>query len=158
MIEQSLLRHLMLSYQMLLDVIDECPDDLWIDRKEDDSVWKRVLHVLEGIDYWFDDFSEYQFPVLFKDYSAEMDLDNKTSLTKQQIREYTDLIEKKIVGFFQMMAEKAIANESKKHPKVTYIDIVLSQIRHIQINIGYYNEKMNAKGRKSVEWIGYNEQ
>jgi hypothetical protein len=57
MISQSLHRHLLLSFRMLMDVIDTCPDALWLAGREKDSIWKRVFHVLESLDFWFDDFS-----------------------------------------------------------------------------------------------------
>jgi hypothetical protein len=157
MIGKILQRHLQFSFRMLLDVVEKCPDELWIRGEENDSVWKRVFHVLESLDFWFDDFSGYLFPGFFKGFSAEMDVDNKTSLTKQQIRHYGDLVKKKIDVFFTVMNPLKLEEKSNTHPNVTYADIVLSQIRHLQINVGYCNEKFIGKKLKGVTWAGYNE-
>jgi uncharacterized protein YutD len=150
-------RHLMLSFQMILAVIEQCPDAIWTNRNEKESVWKRVLHVLESVDYWLGDFSDYQFPQFFKGFSAEMEFQNKLSISKTQIIEYAKFIEGKIAIFFHNMSEEKLTTESMKHQKVTYLDIVLSQIRHIQTNVGYCNEKLIGTGCKAVDWIGFNE-
>jgi hypothetical protein len=50
-----------------------------------------------------------------------------------------------------------LEEKSKTHPNATYADIALCQIRHIQINIGYCNEKSIGKGLKGVKWTGINE-
>lgn len=149
--------HLSLSFQMLTNVIKSCPDHLWIDQDENESVWKRVIHVLESIDYWFDDFSDYQFNNRFSGLSAEMDITCSSTLSKKDILEYNELISDRINVFFNSINDDVLASHSGKHQNLTYLDIILSQIRHIQINIGYCNEKFNAKGLKGIEWAGYNE-
>jgi hypothetical protein len=150
-------RHLTLSFQMLLNVLERCPDNLWVGQKEHESIWKRVFHALESIDFWIDDFSEYRFPEAFNGFSAEMNIENKSSLTKRQLLEYSKLVNGKISGFINGLTENNLTELSKKHPKTTYLDIILSQIRHIQVNIGYCNQKMIEHGIKGVEWVGYNE-
>ncbi|HEX3020642.1 MAG TPA: hypothetical protein VHP36_10090 [Chitinispirillaceae bacterium] len=150
--------HFMLSFNMLLNIVENCPGNLWISDKENESIWKRVLHVLESIDFWFDDFSVYHFDRMFGFFSAEMDRCNASVLTKSDIFKYLDLINIKIQNFFDMVNDEILTEASTKHPSVTYLDIILSQIRHIQINIGYCNEKYNSKGIKSPEWLGHNEE
>jgi hypothetical protein len=150
--------HLMLSFKMLINIVENCPENLWISDNENESIWKRVLHVLESIDFWIDDFSDYHFNRLFEKFSAEMDIYNKSILTKNNIFRYLDLINVKVQNFLVIMNDDFLLKTSPKHPSVTYLDIILSQIRHIQINIGYCNEKFNSKGIKSPEWLGYNEE
>jgi hypothetical protein len=149
--------HLTLSFQMLTNVIKSCPDHLRIDQNENESAWKRVLHVLESIDFWFDDFSDYQFYNRFSGLSAEMDTTCGSTLSKEEMLKYHELINVKISNFFASMDDEFLTTNSCKHQNLTYLDIILSQIRPIQINIGYCNEKFNAKGLKGVDWAEYNE-
>lgn len=80
-------------------------------------------------------------------------------LTAQNdIFQYLDLLKIKIQNFFSIMNDELLLKASVKHTDVTFLDIILSQIRHIQINIGYCNEKFNIIGIKSPEWLGYNEE
>ena len=150
--------HLTLSFKMLIAIVENCPGTHWISDDENESIWKRVLHVLESMDFWFDDFSDYHFNRLFENFSAEMDKYNKSILTKNNMFKYLDLINVKIQNFFVMLNDDMLLETSSKHSSVAYLDIIVSQIRHIQINIGYCNEKFNSKGIKSSEWLGYNEE
>ncbi|MFW6328056.1 MAG: hypothetical protein ACOC2F_07060 [Bacteroidota bacterium] len=113
---------------------------------------------MESIDFWLDDFSEYHFKNLFVNFTAEMDICNKSVFTKNDVLQYQDLINDKIENYFNIMNDELLIKTSSNHSSVTYLDIILSQIRHIQINIGYCNEKFNSKGIKSPEWLGYNEE
>ena len=115
------------------------------------------MHVLESIDYWLDDFDDYAFKDFFKDLSAEMDVTNSIVLTKNDILNYLENINLKISDYFINLDSLNLIDKSLKHANVTYLDILLGQIRHIQVNIGYCNEKFSNNGVKSVEWIGYNE-
>lgn len=157
-ITERLNTHLTLSFKMLTNIVEKCPENLWIVVDENESIWKRVLHVLESIDFWLDDFSDYHFNRLFVNFSAEMDICSKSVLTKKDIFQYQDLLNDKIETFFNMIDDELLIKTSSNHSSVTYLDIILSQIRHIQINIGYCNEKFSNKGIKSPEWLGYNEE
>jgi hypothetical protein len=123
--------HLLACWKMLNKVIDICPPDLWVSADGIDSIWKRVLHVLESIDYWLDDFSEYEFKGLFGNFSAEMDSANQTSLSKDEITKYLKFINAKINRFFNMMHDAKLSENSLKHPKATNFDIALCQISYI---------------------------
>lgn len=151
-------RHLLLSFQMLTGIIDHCPDNLWSGSDENSAIWKRILHVLESIDYWFDDFEEYAFPVKFPGYSAEMDETNQSPVHRNDLSSYSKTILLKIENYFNMLSSPLLTQQSIKHPKLTYLDIILSQIRHIQINIGYCNEKFCRSGYKGTGWMGYCEE
>lgn len=143
---------------MLINIVEKCPENLWVADDENESIWKRILHVLESIDFWLNDFSDYDFNRLFGNFSAEMDIYNKSILTKNDISQYQDLLNDKIQNFFNMMNDEFLLKTSSKHSSVTFLDVILSQIRHIQINNGYCNEKFNSKGINSPEWLGYNEE
>jgi len=143
---------------MLENILKQCPDELWFNTDESESIWKRFLHVLESIDYWFDDFDDYKFINFFGNLSAEMEIKNSSCLSKNEISKYLKVIKLKSDDYFKHLNPLMLTDKSIKHPKVTYLDIILSQIRHIQVNIGYCNEKFNHKGIQSIEWIGYNEE
>lgn len=143
---------------MLEDIIEHCPNDLWFGSDENHTIWKRVLHALESIDYWLDDFNVYSFSIKFPLYTAEMDEINPSPLHRNDLSNYSKTIHLKIENFFDNLSSSMLTQPSVKHPKVTYLDIILSQIRHIQINIGYCNEKFSRNGYRSADWTGYKEE
>jgi hypothetical protein len=155
---EILKRHLLMSFRMLENIIAHCPDDLWSGSDENRTIWKRVFHVLESIDYWFDDFDEYTFPIKFPQYIAELDETNPSPLQQNVLSDYSKIIMKKIENYFNNLDSSMLTDHSIKHPKVTFLDIILCQIRHIQINIGYCNEKFNNFGYKGTDWAGYEEE
>lgn len=143
---------------MLEGIIAHSPDDLWSGSDENRTIWKRALHVLESIDYWFDDFEKYVFPVKFPRYTVEMDETNLSPLSKTDLSNYSKVIHIKIENYFKNLTSPMLAQQSIQHPKVTYLDIILSQTRHIQINIGYCNEKFCSGGYRGTDWAGYEEE
>jgi hypothetical protein len=153
-ITSIVISHLLLSLQMLNRVVEQCPDSLWINAQENESIWKRILHVLESNDFWLDDFSDYKFMEMFGNISAEMDTTNKSILSKAEISKYLKIINNKIKDYANYINDNNLSEISIKHSKVTYLDIILSQIRHIQINVGYCNEKFKNNGLCGVEWLG----
>lgn len=150
--------HFDLSFKMLVDVIESCPDNLWIIHEENKSLWKRILHVLEGIDFWISDFSDYAFTSLFDGFTAEMDLTNNAVIEKNDMLTYKILIEDNLKTFFKNIDDISLLRISSRYPGVSFLDIILSQIRHIQINLGYCNAAFNMVGIKGVKWLGYNEE
>jgi hypothetical protein len=80
--------HLLKSIQMLENIVIPCPNNLWNGQSESKSISKRLLHTLENIDYWFDDFTEYHFSKLFEGMSPEMDIDNVILVNKESMIKY----------------------------------------------------------------------
>ena len=94
-ISDKLKIHFDLSFQMLENVIESCPDNLWSVQDEKNSIWKRFLHVLESIDFWFSDFAVYNFTDLFNGFSAEMDQTNISVISKDKMIRYKNLLQEK---------------------------------------------------------------
>lgn len=156
-ITDTLKQHTELSMKMLKNIIISCPDERWNGNCENDTIWKRIIHTLESVDYWLVDFSKYHFKSIFKDLSAEMNQVNKQVLSKNETLEYFNLIHKKVEIFFCEIDDTILRKNSFSYPKCTYLDIILCQIRHIQINTGYCHEMFKSNGLQSPEWVGYNE-
>jgi hypothetical protein len=149
--------HFSVCFQMFTNILQLCPQLQWDTGDENSSIWKRFLHTLESIDYWLSDNSNYLFSTYFFELSAEMNHSNKQSLSKEQISAYIDKITKKIDHFFINMNDSLLMSNSSIHPKLTFFDIILSQIRHIQNNTGYCCNQLKCTSGISVAWRGYKE-
>ncbi len=143
---------------MLTNIIETCPDNLWNIRAENKSICKRVLHVLESVDYWLKESGGYFFDSMFNGYSAEMDMENSSLIDKGTMIEYNYIVKQKVNRFFQSMNDSILLKNSSIFQNTTYLDIILCQIRHIQINLGYCNEIFNNNGIICPDWLGYNEE
>ena len=143
--------------EMLGTLIDDCPHDTWLKAGDCIAPWRRMVHTLESIDYWFSEFDGYYFGDSIKGVSAELDTPCTEVLTKKEIADYFEKIEGKCRRFFAALDDAALLEKSAKHERLTILDIILSQIRHVQLNIGYCNEALNAAGVRGVAWKGFGE-
>ena len=143
------------SFQMLSAVMDACPAEFWAGTEENNSIWKRVLHVLESIDYRLTVGGDYLFPELFTGFSAEMDQISQSVVSKEKMSGYRDLMSRKITRFFEMVNDGMLLERFSE--KATFLDIILTQIRHIQNNVGYCSELLRRNGGEGMEWLGYRE-
>ena len=149
-------RHLEPSMQMLSNVITICPDELWINNQYGFPIWKRVLHTLESIDYWLNEFDKYYFDEIGKDVSPELKVYCKDILSKEEMNQYYKKVMRKCDKISSQESEISILDSSLQK-NYTILDIILTQIRHIQINIGYCNNCFNQFGINGVKWIGFAE-
>lgn len=146
-------KHFMASYKMLTGIMNICPEKRWYGTSETDALWKRLLHTMESLDYWINGKKEYRFEHLFKGFSAEMNVEKSSALPPERIDEYIKVIDKDVEKWFDELDDAALMKNSRRHPKVKNVDIVLTQIRHIQTNIGYCNEVLRKGGCEGVQWI-----
>jgi hypothetical protein len=140
---------------MLGKIIQDCPDELWLKAGKGAPLWRRILHTLESIDFRFSDIGGYFFNDIKKDISAELDVQCSEILTKKETLDYFRKIESKTRRFFAALDDVGLLRISKTHKDLTMLDLILSQIRHIQLNIGYCNEALNIAGAKGVGWMGF---
>jgi len=137
--------------------INDCPDDRWLKAEEGIPSWRRVLHTVESIDYWFSELDGYYFDDSIKGVSAELDTPCAEVLTKKEITDYFQKIEGKCRRFFTALDDAALLEKSANNERLTILDVILTQIRHVQLNIGYCNEALNAAGVRGVAWRGFGE-
>jgi hypothetical protein len=89
--------------------------------------------------------------------SAEMDQENRQQFSKEEISVYCTLISEKVEAFFNNMDDERLQSASNTHPHLTFLDIILSQIRHIQNNTGYCSQQIRATTGSRIDWVGYQE-
>lgn len=143
--------------EMLGALIDESPHDTWLKAGDGIAPWRRMVHTLESIDYWFSELDGYYFDDSIKGVSAELDTPCAEVLTKKEITDYFQKIEGKCRRFFTALDDAALLEKSANNERLTILDVILTQIRHVQLNIGYCNEALNAAGVRGVAWRGFGE-
>ena len=143
----------MASYAMLSEVVDVCPEKFWYGTTESDALWKRVLHTLESVDYWINRKNEYRFKRRFHGFSAEMDVMNPHALSHELIKKYMATLKDDIQKTFNELDDEKLLQNSRHHQNVKVADIILTQIRHIQTNVGYCNEVLRGGGSAGVPWV-----
>ncbi len=142
------------SYRMISDLIEACPEALWTSNLSGKPFWQQIMHVLIGIQFWFREAEEeFTVPDLGQGPIPDLDIIATFSLTKGQVKEYQELMAKRIAEFFSNMDDKRLMTASSIYDKYTYADIVIGQIRHFQHHVGYCNSVLHSNDVKPTKWL-----
>ena len=154
----QLKRHLEAVTEMLTEVIENCPDGLWVESTGGRSpVWHQVYHAVSGMDFWLrTDFSEAFRPLNFeKDISDSLGRWSDATLSKQEMSEYVAHVKEKALQFFDFLDDERLLEPigAGPLPNHTYGDALIGQIRHVQYHVSECNVRLGDDGHKAAEWI-----
>lgn len=148
--------HFDLSFSMLEEMIEKCPDDLWNAKKGGFVFWQQLLHAFTGINFWLrmnnDEFIE---PFADKKVYPELDQDPENQLTKEDLTEYKNAVKEISKVFFADKDDEWLEDNSIIYDKIKNLDVILMQIRHLQYHVGHCNSILRENNREAVEWLDY---
>jgi hypothetical protein len=145
------------ALQMLEDIISHCPEELWRNNHFGRPLWKRMLHALESVDFFLNDFDRYHFHDIGKEVSAEFDVEDMKDMSKEEMSVYFGKVKSKCLTAFTRLNDTGLLEQSPTHPEYTFLDIFMMQLRHLALNTGRCNEALAANGKGGSGWIGYAE-
>lgn len=138
-------RHYVPSLEMLTRIVELCPDDLWDDKSQGPPLWQIVYHTLAGSWVWFRPVgSPFQEPPLGEEI-AELKTVPAECLSKEEVLLFAEEVRERADSFFAAVGGK-LTEPCWFINKVTNMDIVLCQVRHIQHHVGYLNRLMSEVG------------
>lgn len=145
-----------LSFEMLEKLIEQTPDEIFNIKAGGFIYWQQLLHALSGAHYWMRR-PESSFSELFPERKLYPELDNDPygNITKAELIEYKNSIKALCETFFNGKDDEFLLKPSGIYDKISNLDIVLMQIRHIQYHVGHCNSILRGKGLKAVQWIDY---
>lgn len=145
-----------LSFSMLEQMIEKCPDDLWNEKKGGFVFWQQLLHAFTGINFWLRTKNE-EFIEPFADKKVYPELDNapENQLTRSDIKEYKNFVKEIIEAFFGDKDDIWLVDSSILYDKITNLDVIFMQIRHIQYHVGHCNSILRENNREAVDWLDY---
>ncbi|OPJ60391.1 DinB family protein [Clostridium oryzae] len=151
-------------YVMLEKLVNICPDEIWYEYFNEVPFWYQVYHVTYFIDYWFrdtydgSDFKSMEFDEKIPP-EFEYDVERNLSISREDMKEYVSRIHVKTARIFDRLDDKKMADSIiDGQDGFTYMDIIMSQVRHIMYNIGYLNGILRSKGLEESDWYAYNEE
>lgn len=148
--------HFELSFKMLEQMIEQCPDDIWKEKKGGFVFWQQLLHAFTGINFWLRENSDkFVEPFNDKKVYPELDNDPKINLSKDELMAYKDEVKKICENFFNDKDDEWLNNNSIIYDKVKNLDIIFMQIRHIQYHVGHCNSILRENNREAVDWLDY---
>ena len=144
-------RHFDPCLEMLIQAIAVCPDELWVKTDHGHSIWQIVYHTLAGTWVWLRPVgTEFREPGLGEKI-AELKEKPREALSKEQTLAFARETMERSNAFFAAVDGKVTG---PFWCKITNLDIILSQIRHIQHHIGYINKILSVHG-VTVPWNEY---
>lgn len=146
-------RHLEPTLEMLDQLIEECPDEIWFDRES--GYWKHIFHAITGIQFWFRQQSEqFHKPNLNKDVSPDLDEESTEDPTKEEMSAYVKWMIDKSRAFVEQLNDETALEPCEVYNEFTKADVIIMQTRHIQHHVGYCNHILSSHHHKAVEWLG----
>jgi len=139
-------------FEMLTDIIKQCPEELWAASNEHSPVWQNIFHTLAGTWIWFRPAGQpFQEPPLGKEI-AELEIVPHQAMTKQEVLDFAGEAKARADLFFGIAAdEDSLIAPYSFYSKLTNLDVIMGQIRHIQHHVGYCNKILGEMG-VSVPW------
>jgi len=148
--------HFDLSFAMLEKMIDQCPNDLWNEKKGGFIFWQQLLHAFTGVNFWLrENNTKFIEPFSDKKVYPELDNDPEVNLTKDDLSDYKNKIKAICESFFQDKDDNWLNSNSIIYDKIKNLDIIFMQIRHMQYHVGHCNSILRENHREAVDWLDY---
>jgi hypothetical protein len=99
------------SLQMLADIVDACPESLWVDSRSGRPFWQQIVHALTGVRFWFRESSQLFSPPDFGQ-GPIPDLDQMPNFNadKQTVKSYLQTVRTTVETFFSSLDEERLLN------------------------------------------------
>lgn len=140
-------RHFDLSFSMLMEVIRVCPQALWQERGGRAPIWQIVYHALAGAWVWFRPAGQpFQEPPVGGDV-AELQVIPEQALSKEEVEAFAAQAKARADAFIAGVSQEgSLLAPYSFYDKLTNLDVLIEQIRHIQHHVGYCNAILGEVG------------
>jgi histidine triad (HIT) family protein len=147
--------------EMLAQVIDRCPAQLWLEPAAGSPYWQQVYHTIFFVDFWLR--HEYRKGVDFRSMTfdkklmVELDQPSPNHLTQTELAEYLVRVRSKLDLFFAELDDASLLSPIVPTSDLTYTDAIVGQIRHVQYHMAQCNTILGQHGVEAAGWLGYRE-
>ncbi len=152
-------RNLEPTLEMLSDIIEECPDEVWVADDGNAPIWQQTYHTVFWLNAWARDWAKpFERPSFHTREALDMVKGAAPVLTRQRLAEYLRRARAECDAFLDDLTPESLVLEYEAFGKRwTHADRILGQIRHVQHHVGAAHAIMCEKTGKTPRWVGYNE-
>ncbi|QVK18773.1 DinB family protein [Mycoplasmatota bacterium] len=145
-----------LVFSMLEKLIEESSEKIWNQKIGGHIYFQQLLHTLMGINFWFRDNND-QFIEPFKErgFYPEFEEDPLSVMSKTELINYKNTVKGIINQFFFNRSDQWLNEKSLVYSKLSNLDIIFMQVRHVQYHIGYCNALLHENEENKISWIDY---
>jgi hypothetical protein len=139
-------------FEMLDKVVESCPDELWLAGDGSSMpVWQIVYHTCAGAWVWFRPAGEPFTEPPMGGAVAELETPAERGLSKAEVRAFAAEAKRRAERFLAAAGCDWITAPYSHYSKMSNLDVVIGQVRHLQHHIGYCNRILSAHG-VAVPW------
>ncbi len=144
------------TFAMMENMIEQCPEEIWSVKAGGFVFWQQIIHALSGANYWMRQ-PESAFTEPFADRKVYPELDNEPigRVSREEMTEYKNYVKALCRDFFEGKDDSWLMEPSSILDKISNMDVLLMQIRHIQYHVGHCNSILRDRGYRAVDWIEY---
>lgn len=154
--KEIVFRQLNMCFDMLEKLVHAVPDKLWSEKRGGFLMWQQIFHALTGSQFWLrSEGGEFREPFESLNLYPELDGEPEMNLTKEQVLELLDETRELKDRLFDSLREEALEQPSVLYDKITNLDVILGQIRHLMYHIGHCNAILRDTDEQAAEWEDY---
>lgn len=149
-------RQFFLCLDSMKNLISHSPDEIWNMKRGGFVYWQQILHAITGSLFWLrTERQEFIEPFSELKVYPELEKDPENTLSKQQLAGLLQDLYTTATRFFNEIDSSALLSHSVLYEKITNLDVVLGQIRHLQYHIGHCESILRDTGIQDIPWIEY---
>ena len=117
-------------------------------------IWQQFYHMLNSIDRIFIDPIDYEYPEFHKESMNNLEVESENQNNKNTLFQYYLEIKRNVQKYLSNLKENELYLKSNhKTIRMTKLDHILAQLRHIAWHIGYLHSCAKVKYGETPEHI-----
>ena len=146
----------MLVFQMMETIVNDISEETYYKKIGGHFFWQQLLHALMGSHFWFRLNNEpFVEPFLDREYFPEFQQEPDNVMPREELLGFILLIRAQVDEFFDNKTDEWLSQNSALYPKLSNIEIITMQIRHLMYHTGYCSALMNNEDNYKMNWIDY---
>ncbi len=148
--------HLGLCLDMMEKLINDSPDSIWNEHRGGFVFWQQILHALTGAKFWLRcEKSDFQEPFASRKVYPELDGKPENNLTREELHSLFADVKSACEAYFSGQTPESLIQPCPLYDKISKLDVIFGQVRHIQHHIGCCNAILREAGEKAADWVDY---
>ncbi|MBD3180860.1 hypothetical protein GF312_01110 [Candidatus Poribacteria bacterium] len=141
--------------EMLGEIIELCPDELWDDKTDGPPFWQQLYHTIGYTDFYISESIEsFEKPTFAEENAFDLTHDVKKAVSRKQMQKYLEVVKKHCNAALNNMTIEYLEGKNPFHwTGPTPAHRLVYNIRHTQHHIGWLNSILAKKIGKTAKWV-----
>ena len=146
------------AIEMLRRAIQDCPDELWDARDDENPFWQKAYHTIYYIDlYLSNPPGTFESPSFHTPDSQTFAKSPSKPFSREQIEGYLEKAAAKCAEVFDGLTLEGLGQECGSRRHATIGDILIYNLRHVQHHVGAMYHYLRRKTGGAPDWLAYAE-